>query len=291
MRPPNESRIHVNGIGLALYEWPASAADTPGEAPPTAFFAHATGFHARCWDRVVEQLPGVRCLAIDMRGHGRSDKPAPPYPWRNFADDVAATARHLGLRDAVAVGHSKGGYAVTLAAALAPGTFGKLLLIDPVILSPEAYASGAERQPPAVRRRNRWTSAEEMFERFSGRPPFDTWDADVLHDYCNFGLLPAADGDGFVLACPPEIEAATYAGAGLGGEIYEAIAALQIPVHVLRARGPAASAREGDMRGSPTAPDLASRFAAGEDHYLPQYSHFLPMEDPAFVAARVREML
>ena len=34
----------------------------------------------------------------------------------------------------------------------------------------------------------------------------------VLEDYCRFGLLPAADGQGFVLACPPAIEASIYTG-------------------------------------------------------------------------------
>jgi len=45
-----------------------------------------------------------------------------------------------------------------------------------------------------------------------------------------------------------------------------------------------------DMSGSPTAPDLASHFRHGEDVYLPQYSHFMPMEDPELIARHVREL-
>jgi lipase len=284
VRLVNESRLTASGIHLALFEWPAEP------NAPAVFFAHATGFHARVWDQVIERLPDMHCYAIDMRGHGRSDKPAPPYPWRNFGTDVAEVARQIGLQSVLAVGHSKGGYAITLAAALEPGVFGKLLLIDPVILPRERYGQGFGADHFAAKRRNNWASPEEMYERFAGRAPFDAWDPAVLRDYVDYGLLPNPGGEGFVLACPPGIEAATYAGSGSGGEIYEAIEQLDIPVRILRAKS-RTEASPMDMSGSPTAPELVSSFRNAEDLYLPQYSHFMPMEDPGFVAAQVREML
>jgi pimeloyl-ACP methyl ester carboxylesterase len=286
MRPVLESTIIANDLSIATYEWPAPA------GAPVVFFAHATGFHAHLWDQVIERLPGVHCWAIDMRGHGRSAKPAPPYPWRNFALDVAAVSKRLGLDHALAVGHSKGGYAITMAAADEPGIFGNLLLIDPVILPRSRYGTGFGGEHFAARRRNAWATKEEMFERFAGRPPFDAWDPAVLHDYVDYGLLPAPDGDGFVLACPPAVEAATYAGSGEGVGIYDSIAALTLPVRILRARQ--REERPGapmDMSSSPTTPDLASFFADAEDVYLPQYSHFIPMEAPGFIADQVLEML
>ncbi|MEO9254550.1 MAG: alpha/beta hydrolase [Tepidiformaceae bacterium] len=284
MRSVSETYLHANGIQLALFEWTAA----PGA--PIVFFAHATGFHARVWDQVIERLPGVHCYAIDMRGHGRSDKPAPPYPWRNFALDVVEVARQLDLHGVLAVGHSKGGYAITLAAAMDTGLFSKLLLIDPVILPRERYGTGFGGDHFAAKRRNNWSSAQEMFERFVSRSPFDQWDPAVLHDYVDYGLLSNPDGEGYVLACPPAIEAATYAGSGNGGEIYDAMPALDIPVRILRARTRAESAVM-DMSNSPTAPDVAANFRHADDVFLPKYSHFMPMEDPGFIASQVREML
>jgi len=62
-----------------------------------------------------------------MRGHGRSEKPAPPYAWRNFGEDVAALATKVGISGAIAWaferrlrGHPR--------AALEPALFSKLLL-------------------------------------------------------------------------------------------------------------------------------------------------------------------
>lgn len=285
MRQVTKSTITVNGLALACYAW-------SGEGKPV-FFAHATGFHARCWDQVIERLPGVACYAIDMRGHGQSEKPAPPYHWPDFASDVAAAVQALGIEGALAVGHSKGGYAVALAAARHPGLFDRLLLIDPVILPRSSYGGDFGKEHFAARRRNQWQSPQAMFDRFKDREPFSRWDPAVLHDYCDYGLLPNPDGEGFVLACPPAIEAATYAASAGGGEIYDALPALEAPVRILRARsrGEQKPGEPMDMSRSPTAPDVASAFPNAQDVYLPQYSHFIPMEDPAFVADQVKELL
>ena len=178
---------------------------------PPVLLAHATGFHARCWDAVVRELnPAQRVIAVDMRGHGTSTKQG-PFDWDQFGADVARFAEALALRDIIGVGHSFGGHAITAAAASHPARFARLLLVDPVILSPERYASFTPvNDHPVARRRNEWASAEQMFYRFADRHPFRLWRRDVLMDYCRHGLVPTAGG--FALACPPSIEAAIYKG-------------------------------------------------------------------------------
>lgn len=223
-----------------------------------------------------------------MRGHGRSSKPVPPYEWRNFGKDVAAVASELGLSGALGVGHSMGGHAVTLAAALRPETFSALLLIDPVIRSRNSYVGPWREAHFVAKRRNHWSSAQEMFDRFQDRPPFALWDRGVLHDYCDYGLLP--NGDGFVLACPPAIEASIYENSPApASNIFSEIEAVPIPVHVVR------SVKKVDpseiMSRSPTTPDLAASFANGVDLAVPEYTHFIPMEGPEFTAGLVQKML
>ncbi len=52
---------------------------------------------------------GYRCIAHDRRGHGRSSQPWTGNDMDTYADDLAALAEALSLKDAVHVGHSTGG--------------------------------------------------------------------------------------------------------------------------------------------------------------------------------------
>lgn len=280
---PRQFRVAANRVELAVFEW-------PGAAPPL-LFVHANGFHARCWDQVIAHLPGQHCYAIDQRGHGRSDKPNPPYMWRSFGEDVAALAGQIGLTGAIGIGHSLGGHAVTLAAALNPALFSALLLLDPVIFLQSQYTGRLKGEHFAARRRAIWESPNAMFERFKDRLPFSRWEPAVLHDYCDYGLLPTAQGNEYTLACPPTVEADIYAGGtAIESNIYPEISTIQIPVRVVRAGKVQARPAE-DLSASPTAPDLATYFQRGTDRYLSDYSHLFPMENPALVAGYVRELL
>ena len=277
---PAERKMSVNGVDLALWDW-------PGEGPPV-FFCHGTGLHSRCWDQVIIELGGRRALALDHRGHGRSSKPPSPYYWRTFGEDAAAVASALGLSGAIGVGHSMGAHALIVAAALHPEAFSALLLIDPVIRPQAAYVGPFKGAQFVTKRRNQWSSPTEMFESFQDRRPFASWDRRVLRDYCDYGLLPADTG--YVLACPPAIEAEIYENGALpNADVYREIASLQIPVHVVRAR-PVRDPSD-VMLGSPTTPDLASRFAHGTDLLISQYSHFIPMEAPALTAKLVLDLI
>jgi lipase len=277
-----ESVVSVNGVDLAVY-------DRPGEEP-AILFCHATGFHAHIWNRIVEHFPRNRLIAFDARGHGRSSKPAPPYsyPWRDFAYDIAALADALNLAGAIGVGHSLGGYAVALAAALRPESFATLALFDAVVHSRDRYTGPWEKNTYVGKRRNDWSSPEEMFERFENRPPFDSWDRQTLRDYCNYALIPSANG--FALACSSTIEASIYRGStSLESDIYHELATIQIPVHVVRAgRYPPGT---DSMRPSLTTPDLAAIFRQGRDTLLTDYSHFIPQEAPDLSAKLITDTI
>ncbi|QIT56103.1 alpha/beta hydrolase [Aquisalimonas sp. 2447] len=280
---PEEHRYSVNGVTLSCFEWPA---DRDHASEPPVLLVHATGFHARCWDQVVSRLDGRRVLAVDMRGHGRSAKQA-PLTWDVFGEDLAQLVRLLGLDGAVGVGHSMGAHSLVQAAAANRGAFRRLLLLDPVIFPPDRYVPdqlpGDYRDHPTARRRNQWSSWEAMYERFTNRAPFCHWENAVLEDYCRWGLVPAEDGDGYVLACPPWVEASVYVNS-LGADIHAQVAGLPVPVTVVRAKAPPAQRESMDFSSSPTWPDLAASFPNGRDLHLPGHSHFIPMEDPDLVA-------
>jgi len=135
---------------------------------------------------------------------------------------------------------------------------------------------------PTSRRKNQWRDWQEMFDRFVQRAPFDSWRREILEDYCRYGVLQNPDGPGYVLACPPLVEAAIYTGSA-GRDIHDLIRGIELPVTILRAPG---GSGEGtmDFTASPTWERLAEQFRNGHDVYLPHLNHFIPMQEPERVA-------
>jgi pimeloyl-ACP methyl ester carboxylesterase len=243
------------------------------------------------WDQTVAALPeGFRVIAVEIRGHGRSEKTGPMGDWSVPAQDFAELIEHLQLKDAIGAGHSMGGHLLVQIAATHPGAFKRLVLIDPVMLPPEIYASPQMTAlPPGTvhpvsRRRNVWSSWQEMFDAFKTRHPYSLWREAVLADYCRYGLLPAASGQGFELACPPAIEASIYMGHA-GRDIYALASRVSAPVVVLRAKPREPGPRDlADFAASPTWEGVAGVFAHGRDVFLPQLTHFIPMQEPELTA-------
>lgn len=280
---PIEHRIRTPVLEIAAWEWPGTE--------PAVFLAHANGFHGRIWDRTIAELAGRRCIAVDLRGHGRSDKPAPPYAWRELGADLAAVGRVMGIAGALGVGHSLGGHAVAVAAALSPSMFGALLLLDPVIFAPDVYRQPALPPHFAARRRQRWASPQALRERLQGSAPFSRWRGDVLVDYCRWGLLPASDGDDWTLACPPAVEGAIYdASAAPATDIADLLPRIAVPARVIRA-GRLLQSGTWDMEASPTDPRLAERLPRGVDTHLPRHTHFFPQEVPELVAGLIEQTM
>jgi pimeloyl-ACP methyl ester carboxylesterase len=280
-------RCVANGIEQAFFEW---RPQLRGHGP-SVWLIHATGFHGRVWDQVVQRLQGHHVLAIDQRGHGRSQV-ADFDSWADFGRDLAALAAALQVQGVVGVGHSLGAHALVQAAAFEPGRFSQLLLIDPTIFSPADYhlpqpAPGTLH--PAAARKNHFASAQAMFDRFAGRAPYNVFQPQALRDYCEHGLRQADGGGGWQLACAPAFEGKVYPLSRQNLGIYASIRALRVPVLVVRARAGDPAVLPWDPLGSPTWPGLAQEFRHGCDLHLPDKSHMLPMEDPALVARLIDE--
>jgi pimeloyl-ACP methyl ester carboxylesterase len=281
---PKHHMFDASEARISYFEW--------GDADaPTILLVHATGFHARLWDKVVAALPeGFRVIAIELRGHGRSEYEKPLESWRIIAQDIRELIQALSLRDLIGVGHSMGAHCMAQTAFDLPEAFKRIVLIDPVLSRPDIYEqnryadlAGPEEHPIA-NRRNQWASWQEMFETYKDRHPYSLWQPDVLEDYCRYGLLPRDDGDGFKLACAPLVEASVYF-YQRHTNIYPQIAQIETPTIVLRAkRRTEEEWKVTNFTKSPTWEELAAQFKNGRDVYLPDFSHFIPMQDPALVA-------
>jgi 3-oxoadipate enol-lactonase len=80
----------------------------PGQGPPLVLI-QGLGLDLHLWDALLPALPGQRVLRLDLRGHGLSDAPAPPYALGSLIRDVERLIDHFALRDAVVIGQGEGG--------------------------------------------------------------------------------------------------------------------------------------------------------------------------------------
>jgi non-heme chloroperoxidase len=79
---------------------------------PTVVLVHGYGVTLLAWNVIWAQLLalGYRCVAFDLRGHGRSTIGDDGIGSTQMTGDYVAVLTELDIRDAVLVGHSTGGF-------------------------------------------------------------------------------------------------------------------------------------------------------------------------------------
>ncbi|MGJ4970184.1 MULTISPECIES: alpha/beta hydrolase [unclassified Bradyrhizobium] len=90
-----------DGVTLYHEEW--------GSGRPV-LFVHAWALTSAMWTYQISDLSrrGLRCIAFDRRGHGRSDVPGSGYELDRLADDIAEVIAQLDLDEVALVGTSMG---------------------------------------------------------------------------------------------------------------------------------------------------------------------------------------
>jgi pimeloyl-ACP methyl ester carboxylesterase len=72
-------------------------------------FVHGYSGGLRDWHEALQRLPKeYHAYALDLRGHGQSDRPG-SYQLAEFVEDIYAFSRELGIGQFTYVGHSLGG--------------------------------------------------------------------------------------------------------------------------------------------------------------------------------------
>jgi len=104
--------------------------ETAGEGQPVLLL-HGLGSSARDWEYQTPDLArSYRVIAMDVRGHGRSNRPAGPYSVAQFAQDAVALLRMLDAMPAHVVGLSMGGMTAFQMAVDAPEAVRSLTIIN-----------------------------------------------------------------------------------------------------------------------------------------------------------------
>jgi len=96
--------VNVNNINIYIE-------DLNPDSKKAILFLHGWPGNHNLFEYQFNMLPqlGYRCIGMDTRGFGRSDKPFYGYDYNTLADDVKGVVEALGLRDFTLAGHSTGG--------------------------------------------------------------------------------------------------------------------------------------------------------------------------------------
>lgn len=243
-------------------------------------FAHATGFCGEVWRPVMNRLAqdGTK-LVWDFPCHGSAPKLAHPIDWWDFGRYTLEQTRGLS-GPVIGVGHSMGGAALVMAELLAPGTFGALLLIEPILLPPPYVRTEGGLAVAAEKRRRDFESREAARQNFVSKLPFSQWDPDALAGYLECGFIDSPSG--VTLACRPEDEAEIYRAATVHGT-WDRLGEVTLPVLVL-------AGEASDTHTSERVRRLCDRFPSAGFEIVEGTGHFLPMEMPDLVARRAERM-
>jgi len=83
------------------------------------------------WDGMIPRLAREhRVVAVDLLGHGGSEKPTSGYAIENQADLVAGVMGRFGVGEAMVVGHSLGGSVATALAERSPQLVERVVIVD-----------------------------------------------------------------------------------------------------------------------------------------------------------------
>jgi len=120
-------RVEVDrGVGLEVDTWDGGVGALP------FLLVHGLASNRRTWEGVAARLHelGHPVVAVDLRGHGRSDKPDVGYDFETMAGDLVRVLDAVGFSTAVLAGQSTGGNLVVDLAERAPDRVAGVAGID-----------------------------------------------------------------------------------------------------------------------------------------------------------------
>ena len=238
---------------------------------------HGGSAHARWWDFVVPHLgPGIRALALDLRGHGDSQwSPDGAYSVADYASDVARLITSFGLERPALVGHSLGSFVALRYAVDHPRALAAVVMVD----GRASFGAGGSRYMrllgmiAAVR----YGSLEEAIAKFRPLPKETIATADVLAHVARYGFR-SENG-----AWVNKFDRASLAGHepfDLEGRLPE----LEFPVLFVRGE-------RSKVLSATAAARLAAACRAGRSLEIPGCHHHVLIDRPDLLGSAIRGFL
>ena len=224
-----------------------------GKGDEALIFIHGWTCSADFWRGQTSAFAGLRVIAVDLPGHGRSDKPQTDYTMTYFARSIDAVMRDAGVKRAVLIGHSMGTPIVRQFYRLYPDKTLGLVIVDGALrlLMPAAQMEAFTAQL----RNNYKTAAPQMI---------DTMLTPVKDEKLKSEIRAA------MLSTPDYVAISAMAGMA-DQKLYEPDS-IKVPVLAVMAKSPFWGPDTESFARS-LAPDL-------DFHMWEGVSHFLMMEKP-----------
>lgn len=164
-------------------------------AAPVVLALHGITASHVAWRLVAERLEGIRVIAPDLRGRGRSNELPGPYGMVQHAKDVAALLDSQGIERVVVAAHSMGAFVAVVFAHLYPERVSSLVLVDggiPLPVPPGARKDEsviASLGPAAERLAMTFATRQEYREFWTKHPAFAGHWSDAVAQYVDYDLV------------------------------------------------------------------------------------------------------
>ena len=184
---PLDELVPLREITMHVIEWPGQ--------DPAILYVHGSAMHAlrfTAWGELLS--PDVRAVAVDLRGHGYSDKPPSGYGVDDHVNDLLQLIAALTLTRPIMLGHSLGGSIATFVAEAASDTIGGLVLLDAVV-GDKAFIDSASLvlNPIAATLDQRFAGFEEYQSYWAAEDDGSQW-ARWIDRSSRLDLAPLPDG-------------------------------------------------------------------------------------------------
>jgi pimeloyl-ACP methyl ester carboxylesterase len=184
--------VPVDGGTLHCGQW--------GSGDVVVLAAHGITANHIMWAPIAEQLgDGIRLIAPDLRGRGRSSAIEGPWGMAAHADDLAAVLDHAAVNRALLLGSSMGGFVAVVAASRHPERFSRVVLLDgglpldlgPLLELPIEQLTAAVIGPALERLRMTFPSRQAYRDYWKQHPALaDDWNA-AIEAYIDYDLVGA----------------------------------------------------------------------------------------------------
>jgi pimeloyl-ACP methyl ester carboxylesterase len=274
---PTSRYATLNGLQLHFFDWGGDSSKR------TFLLLHGGGAHAHWWDGVAPLLtPYGRVLALDFRGHGRSQWAEPPlYGPAAYVLDVKDLVEQLGTQ-IVLVGHSMGGAVAQWVASEFPDLLEALVIVDAPAGPPPLWMRlmWRWRRRAAGLERPELESADHIIRKFRLSPPGSYLTKAQLAQLALAGAEQLPNGK-WAYRFDPRTRSWRRRGGGLRRPNLRRITA---PTLILRGA-------ESILVTPHTAAKLSRRIRDSKFKLIDRAHHHVPLDNPQDTAAAIVEFV